>query len=606
MKIIADPILESTLLYLAPGKQLTFHAVGLGANDYVRFELVELTEAPPQPDSFCCAITPAIEIAGVQPLNCPDGRPMRLTQLLPSGRMDGPQGVYFRAVVEAGPTSIVQLFASDTETSGCDRCVCDYPCEITEWLPTGETRCDADTGQFQEREQSNCGTHRWVDVRPLEWVDTGATRCNVTTGVVEVQQADDCGQLRWVTGEPLAWTPTGAERCDDVNVEREERNNCGDTRWVIDRAVTWVETGNKTCQTLSIDDRGPTDFLVREERNDCGKTRWVVDREVTWTPTGATRCDATNVYHEEVSSCCDCEPRWVDDGPLNRTFNGHGFCVGNDYHLVQVDDCNRKTSVLVETNAVYETGETRCNTTTHLVEVKRENRCGVVSWEPTAEICGYCASYPLPGGGFGFVDPSAMPAGAVLAIQACETGGPDVYLLPAAMHNGVGYPFATKPVYGGDGVILGYAVNTSDCAPQIHPVEECDNCNVRPNTPQPPHVYTTDLAVYVRYDEESMCLYEGNSELSDFTDMFVVEVREQGGAAAVGPTTLTVAWTPAGAENFELSYDQNATTTTLDGTPVSNADWAVTFNPDGSLELSRSTNIAAYEVSRIVVQGRFV
>ena len=606
MKIIAEPSRESDLLYLAPGTQLTFNAVGLGPDDYVRFELIELTEAPPQPDSFCCAIGPSIEIASVQPLNCPDGRAMRLTQLLPAGVMDGPQGIYFRAVVEAPPSAVVQVFASHTNSTGCDRCICDYPCEITEWLPTGETRCDADTGQFQERELSNCGTYRWVDVRPLEWVDTGVTRCNIADDVVEIQQVDDCGQLQWVAGEALTWTPTGAERCDDVNVEREERNNCGDTRWVIDRAVSWIETGNRTCQTLSIDDRGPTDFLVREERNDCGKTRWVVDHEVTWTPTGATRCDATNTYHEEISSCCDCEPRWIDDGPLNITFNGHGFCVGNDYHLVQVDDCNRKTSVLVEANAVYETGETRCNTTTHLVEVKRENRCGVVSWVPTAEICGYCASYPLPGGGFGFVAPAAMPPNAVLAIEACDSGGPDVYLLPVPTTNGVGYPFATKPVHDSEGTVLGYAVNTSDCAPQIHPVEECDNCNIHPNTPQPPHVFKTDLAVYVRYDEHAMCMYEGAAGTDEFTDLFVVEIREQGGAEAIGPTELNVVWTQEAGETFELNYNQNATTFAADGTPVDNAQWLATANPDGSLTLVRAANIAAYEVNRVAIQGRFV
>lgn len=595
MKIITEPNRESGILYLVPGAQLTFHATGLVGEDFVRFELLELSEAPPQPDSFCCAIPPTIEVVGAQPLNCADGRAMRLTELLPAGVMDGPQGIYIRLVVEAAPASVVTVYASDTESEGCDRCICDYPCEIVEWLPTGEYRCDETTDQYQQRELSNCGTYRWVDLRPIEWVDTGVTRCTDTD--VEVQQVNDCGQTRWVTGDPLTWTPTGAEHCDDTNVWREERNDCNEPRWVVDRAVTWIETGNKTCQG---------NFLMHEERNDCGHTRWVEHSAITWAPTGATRCDATNFYHEEISSCCDCEPRWINDGPLTRAYDGHDFCLGDDYYLVQLDDCGRRTSVLSQANAVFETGETRCNKTTHRVEVKRVNRCGVVSWAPTNEICGYCASYPLPGGGYGFVDPADMPPGAVLAIEACATGGPAVYLMATPTTNGVGYPYATKPVRDGEGALLGYAVNTSDCAPEVHPVEECDNCYPHPNGPQPAPVLVPDLAVYVRYDEHQMCMYEGDSSTQDFTDLFIVEVREVNGALAAGPTTITIEWTQAGSEQFELDYDGATTVSTLDGVAVDNTNWAGVVNPDGTITLTYAADIPAFASYRIAVRGRFL
>ena len=172
--------------------------------------------------------------------------------------------------------------------------------------------------------------------------------------------------------------------------------------------------------------------------------------------------------------------------------------------------------------------------------------------------------------------------------------------------NGVGYPYATKPVRDGEGALLGYAVNTSDCAPEVHPVEECDNCYPHPNGPQPAPVLVPDLAVYVRYDEHQMCMYEGDSSTQDFTDLFIVEVREVNGALAAGPTTITIEWTQAGSEQFELDYDGATTVSTLDGVAVDNTNWAGVVNPDGTITLTYAADIPAFASYRIAVRGRFL
>ena len=102
-----------------------------------------------------------------------------------------------------------------------------------------------------------------------------------------------------------------------------------------------------------------------------------------------------------------------------------------------------------------------------------------------------------------------------------------------------------------------------------------------------------------------MCMYEGDSSAQDFEDLFVVEVREVNGAPADGPTEVTVAWTQAGSENFELNYNSLATTTSLDNTPVDNTQWAGVVNPDGTLTLTFPSTIPAFASYRIAVQGRF-
>lgn len=536
MNIIKHPLLESDVLYIPAGRQVTFEAFGLSGADTVEFDLLELSKAPEATGDYCCVVpSSAVEVLSATPMRCADGRLTRLTAEFPVGTMDGPQGVYFRARVNAPPAAIITVDAHDTEVKGCARCICDIPCEITGWTPTAVYRCDESTGQYQEREDSNCGTSRWTDLRAVAWTPTGETRCTATN--VEVQEVNDCGDTRWVTGAALTWALTGETRCSATNVEVQEANNCGDLRWVTGAALTWTPTGETRCTATNVEvqevnDCGALRWTVgvalnwvatgetrcngtnveRQEVNDCGGLRWVIDTAIVWTETGVQRCTATNVERQEVNHCgglrwvtgpavqwvetgeqrCnathvqrqevnDCgATRWVDGEANTVEPTGETRCQGDDQYTVMTDRCGRLSSVLAAANTRARTGVTRCNYDLHLVEEQTTNACGVLQWATTTEVCGYCADFPLPGGGFGFTDPAAMPGAAALLMEGCDGEGPSVYLLAAPMLDGVGRPYATKAVYDAEGVVVGYAMNASDCAPELGYIEDCQDCGVAP------------------------------------------------------------------------------------------------------------------------------
>lgn len=70
----------------------------------------------------------------------------------------------------------------------------------------------------------------------------------------------------------------------------------------------------------------------------------------------------------------------------------------------------------------------------------------------------YCASYPMPGGGYGFVDGDMKDPEATVDVQACDGQGPVAWIFPTAR------PGATAPQYDCTGALIGYAENRSECS----------------------------------------------------------------------------------------------------------------------------------------------
>jgi hypothetical protein len=67
----------------------------------------------------------------------------------------------------------------------------------------------------------------------------------------------------------------------------------------------------------------------------------------------------------------------------------------------------------------------------------------------------FSASYPLAGGGFGFVDGDMRDPEATVEVQPCNGSGPTVFIFPTPR------PGATAPVTDCAGNVAGYAPNTS-------------------------------------------------------------------------------------------------------------------------------------------------
>jgi hypothetical protein len=94
--------------------------------------------------------------------------------------------------------------------------------------------------------------------------------------------------------------------------------------------------------------------------------------------------------------------------------------------------------------------------------------------ETTSTGCGACAcvepysaSYPLPAGGFGFMDGDLKDCEATVAVNPCDGNGPEVWVYPTPR------PLATAPVYNCGGEVLGYAPNQSQTAIAQHPTVPC-------------------------------------------------------------------------------------------------------------------------------------
>jgi hypothetical protein len=412
-EIIRPGVGASNAFVVLPGKQVTLRATGLAGDEYVEVQIVELSRAPEFTGDSCCA-TPASDVVVLNsvPLLCAPDSPVRLTQEIPFAVINGPQLVTLQAVVVAGPGALVSVELLQTEDDCCAPTICQ--CLDNTWEPSGAIRC---VGENVEREEvSNCGNKRWEFERAVAWTDTGGVRCEGAN--VEKEQVNDCGATKWVAKGPQTWTPTGQERCVGANVELEEKNDCGTVRWVVDRAASWTDTGAVRCEGTNVE---------KEQVNECGTTQWVIKGPQTWTPTGQERCVGANVEREEKNDCC-CETRWVTDRAVAWT----------------------------------PTGETRCEN--NLIENKEANDCGAVRWTATATVCGYCPSLRVScdgQSGFGFheMDPKDPAATVEMAPCAGDTSVDSLWIYPSA---GPGH---TVKVTDCDGVLIGYAVNKSDCAP---------------------------------------------------------------------------------------------------------------------------------------------
>lgn len=564
MRIIQEPDTISAPFYLAEGAALTFQAAGLVGTDTVSFEIITFSDLLPTPEDWCCVIAPKAEIIGVTPLLCADGRPARLTPEFPVASLDGPSGVYVRAVVNASPASVVSVDAYPVKSGDCTPCICDRPCEITSWTPTGNMRCDDVLQEYQEEERSNCGDVRWVSRGPITWTPTGVVSCDAD--FIQIQEVNNCGVLRWVDGEAIVWSRTGDMRCEGGSYQAKEISSCCDCkpRWVDVRPVQWQATGETRCLPYAAPG-GPEVHLERQDVNDCG------------------------------------ELRWVDTGPTNWVPNGDRYCENGQVFQLMVNDCGGLRTTAIGPTATEPTGELRCDYDTHLVLAKALNQCGEVEWQPTPEICGYCPSYPLPGGGYGFVDPEARPPGAVLALEPCVASAePGVYLLPAPTTNGVGQAFATHPVKDCEGNILGYAVNKSDCAPDQHPDVEC-GLDALPLPPPEPLVRYPNLTPVLVWNEEQVNNYPG-----EWTEVIIV-LHEIAGVDTFGEIELFLPAAGKGGGALIPQPDEAQTVSTLDGGPVDNPNWAgeVVTDPDVGIYFRSSRVIPANGYVRLAVRCQY-
>lgn len=104
--------------------------------------------------------------------------------------------------------------------------------------------------------------------------------------------------------------------------------------------------------------------------------------------------------------------------------------------------------------------------------------------QPGCEICPceepYCASYPLPQGGFGFIEGDLRDCEATVDVAPCAGNGPVAWVYPTPR------PGATAPVYDCAGNIVGYARNQSDCAIDTIPTVPCTRIEVRAGEELPP------------------------------------------------------------------------------------------------------------------------
>lgn len=160
------------------------------------------------------------------------------------------------------------------------------------------------------------------------------------------------------------------------------------------------------------------DFSLVKKRNPCPC------QDTSWNSTGETRCNGGNVEEREESNCGTV--RWTVIGAQTWTA----------------------------------TGDTRCNN--NVVEQEETNDCGKTRWVATTSVCGFCPSYPVPRdlcdgqAAYAFRECDTKDPLATVEIADCD-GGNKVYIYPTC---GDGHSI---PVTDCDGILLGYAANTSAC-----------------------------------------------------------------------------------------------------------------------------------------------
>lgn len=203
-----------------------------------------------------------------------------------------------------------------------------------------------------------------------------------------------------------------------VSVELFETDSDGSASLCRCLDETWTQSGEIRCTATKVE---------AKEVSNCGTIRWVETGPVVWTQTGTIRCTATKVEAQEINDCG--ATRWTETGPITWT----------------------------------PTGETRC--ANNLVEAQEANDCGVTRWAVTATACGFCPSMRLSCDGsvpgFGFHDMDVIDPLATVEMAPCagDTTTDRIRIYPSA---GPGH---TVKITDCDGVLVGYAANRSDCAP---------------------------------------------------------------------------------------------------------------------------------------------
>lgn len=255
------------------------------------------------------------------------------------------------------------------------------------WQRTTSKRCLAN-GLVDIQELDGCGNERWVRTSEVVvWTDTTETTCVSGSDAGEkiyMQQVNQCGDTRQVfTGRFCcvpAWVNSDAPPVYDCNqsmLRVNQEDGCGNTRlFTTEFAVAWTDNGSRRC----LDDRHQ-----RQEVNQCGTTRWVDNGALVFVDTGDTRCVGALIEKEQVDQCGTL--RWIaTDVALTWTDTGVQTCVTD--HLVEQDNqCNAtrldNRGPVVWTN----TGETRCEEVSGMVENRQINQCGTLRWDNTGISC---------------------------------------------------------------------------------------------------------------------------------------------------------------------------------------------------------------------------
>ncbi|AEP36219.1 hypothetical protein [Taylorella asinigenitalis] len=220
---------------------------------------------------------------------------------------------------------------------------------------------------------------------------------------------------------PSVWVDTGIRREKDGRIEALEEDQYGNKRWVDLEEVKWVDTGKRDYS----DDKS---MIIKEQKNQVGRTRWVDDEPRAWTDTGKRRSKGDAIEKEQIDQLG--ATHWVTDEAVVWT----------------------------------DTGDTRCNN--HKIEKEQADQLGALRWYVTEETCGYDASYPLPDGGYGYVEGDEIDPEASVEMNDCD--GVFLFRLYPTPRKG-----ATVKVLACDGEVLGYARNRSDTAPIVNNTFKC-------------------------------------------------------------------------------------------------------------------------------------
>lgn len=182
----------------------------------------------------------------------------------------------------------------------------------------------------------------------------------------------------------------------------------------------WVDSGVFRCVG---------DIVEKLQENQIGRKRWIESEPVKWVDTGNIRCTDMIVEQQQVNQCGDL--RWVEKEPIQWSATGEERCKENE------------------------------------LEIQQSNQCGQLRWFKTGQLCGWDASYPLPGKGFMFQEGDVKDPDATVEMTTCD-GVLMGWLYPKPK------PGATTVVRACDGTVLGYAVNRSETAASCHA-----NCEVQ-------------------------------------------------------------------------------------------------------------------------------